>query len=123
MGGLWKSLAILGIVLAVVALYHLIDRIGLPERRARVVVREKFFREAHSTTTYSRVGNAMRPVITEHPDEWVLKVEMGGSVAEATVPQDIFNRLAPGDSVILIYTQRRLLRSIEASGIASEDTP
>lgn len=119
MSWLTKPLLILAAVLVIVILFHAIDRIGLPERRARVIVRDKFVREAHSTTTYTRVGNAMRPVITEHPQAYVLKVEMGGDVLEAAAPEDVFNRLSPGDSVTLTFTQRRILRSIEITS-ASE---
>lgn len=113
MDWLTKPLLIFAAVAVVFALFQLLDRVALPQRQGRVHVLQKFYRESRVATTYTRTGNAMRPITTEQPEAFVLKVEMDGRKREVNVIKDVFDKVSAGDSLNIWYVQHRLRRSID----------
>ena len=113
MAWLIKPLLILAAIVVVFIVFQLVDRVALPRQQGRVRVIQKFYREARVSTTYTRTGNAMRPITTEQPEAWVMKVELNGHEREVSVPKDVFDQVTVGDSLNIQYVQHRLRRSID----------
>ena len=103
---------ILGAVILVGVLgwmaFQALDGLALPTTTAPARVVGKGYRAAGKTYTTTIVNN--RPLVVPHttPEAWIVDLELADARAPAVVPQETFDRLAVGDSVLVTLARRRL---------------
>ena len=88
--------------------YRLADGVGLSEKEAtgKVVGKEHVpFSEKYQM---QNVGGVNRTVKIAVPETWLLTVDLGGTQAQASVPQEDFQSLMPGAEVRVKYKKRRV---------------
>lgn len=103
-------------VVLTVAVFYVIDRLGLKVQQATGVVKEKIYREAKTIAVYAGKG---RVGVNPLPEAWVLKIEADGKILEVEVAKEFFNKTQIGDRINIEYIRRRITRTIKAAEVPS----
>jgi hypothetical protein len=99
------------VILAAVGLYYgymAIDGFGLAEQKTSAVVLNLEYVEAGSTYVTQIVNN--RPLVMEQakPEVFLVRLNLDGKEVAGAVTQEVFESLAPGETVEVVYQQRRV---------------
>ncbi|GEM_PF-3830220 len=98
-------------------LFLFIDTQRLPPLETETVIVSRAYRPLSHGTYTTKVGNSFQTFPLIIPEAWVITVSIGGEPASGEVPQDEYKALKEGDSVHVVYTQKRIRRSLAVQEI------
>ena len=89
-------------------LFQAADGLALEPEPAPARVVSKGYRAAGRSYVTQVINN--RPVVVPHvtPEAWLLGLELAGEQVDAATSQDVYDRVTPGDQVLVSYVRRRL---------------
>lgn len=105
-----------GIVLAAVAAYYAltaVERTGVHARSVRGTVVNKRHVPSHRTYVTEVINGRSMVVPRDVADAYVVDLALPGGAASGVVTQELYDRLAAGDSVTVDVRQRRLSRALD----------
>lgn len=112
---------VLSIILAALigwVIFYLIDSSFLDEQFGRGVVVGKHYESAHTSTTVIYNGKTYVPVVHNHPDDWILTIEMRGESDHVSVESSFYNDIEIGDKVRITYTTGRFSGGLYINHVA-----
>ncbi len=98
------------VVLAMVVgfLIYIVDSTFMPVQKANGIITKKKKVDAHTTTTFVKVGNILVPQTRHHKDAYYVKIEIDGIKDSVNVKKKYYDQVVIGDTVECEYTRGRL---------------
>lgn len=112
----WMRVLVVVVIVAVVAYtgFMMVERTGAATTSVRGSVVDKRHVAAHRTYVTQIVNGRSVVVPREVDDAYVVDLSVPGGRTTGVVPQELYDRLAAGDSVTVEIRRRRISRAIDA---------
>lgn len=89
-------------------IFEMIDSVGMPDLQGKGKIIKKYKNEAHTTTTFTKVGNSTIPQTHYHPTRRYVVVEIDGRKDDVCVNKKFYKQAEFGMVVDCIYNLGRL---------------
>jgi len=103
-------LAFVSMVLMLI--FYGFDSLFRPSYVVKGIVKDKYYKEPYTTTTFIYAGKVMVPQIIHHDETWNMEIEVQDGVDTITVKKSFYEKTKIGQFVNVRYSKGRLSNSI-----------